>query len=228
LGSHDHRRILAVTYVVGDDNSQFIVLGEGDDQLFGGAGDDTVGSTTGNDQIFGEAGDDLLFGGAGNDLLNGGANRDAALYGVTSDGVTLSGTRGTVTAVDASGTDTLTGVELVVFTGENTTGKDRVTVLLQDNAPVAGQYGFNEAAYLNAHQDVAAAVEAGIFASGAEHYALFGQGEGRVARSFVRCTVLSGRQSRCRRCGNRRYFCIRLRALPAPRLCRKQVAQSSI
>jgi hypothetical protein len=167
-------------YVMGDDSAQIIVLGEGDDQLFGGAGDDTVGSTTGNDQIFGEAGDDLLFGGAGNDLLNGGANRDAALYGVTSDGVTLSGTRGTVTAVDASGTDTLTGVELVVFTGENTTGKDRVTVLLQDNAPVAGQYGFNEAAYLGAHQDVAAAVEAGIFASGAEHYALFGQGEGRV------------------------------------------------
>lgn len=167
-------------YVMGDDSAQIIVLGEGDDQLFGGAGDDTVGSTTGNDQIFGEAGDDLLFGGAGNDLLNGGANRDAALYGVTSDGVTLSGTRGTVTAVDAGGTDTLTGVELVVFTGENTTGKDRVTVLLQDNAPVAGQYGFNEAAYLGAHQDVAAAVAAGIFASGAEHYALFGQGEGRV------------------------------------------------
>ncbi|MGS4883412.1 DUF4347 domain-containing protein [Roseibium sp. MB-4] len=167
-------------YVVGDDNSQFIVLGEGDDQLFGGAGDDTVGSTTGNDQIFGDAGDDLLFGGAGNDTLSGGANRDAALYGATRDGVTLSGTRGTVTAVDAGGTDTLTGVELVVFTGENTTGKDRVTVLLQDNAPAAGQYGFNEAAYLNAHPDVAAAVAAGIFASGAEHYALYGDGEGRI------------------------------------------------
>ncbi|XYK81214.1 MAG: DUF4347 domain-containing protein [Labrenzia sp.] len=167
-------------YVMGDDSAQIIVLGEGDDQLFGGAGDDTVGSTTGNDQIFGEAGDDLLFGGAGNDLLNGGANRDAALYGATSDGVILSGTRGTVTAVDAGGTDTLTGVELVVFTGENTTGKDRVTVLLQDNAPVAGQYGFNESAYLSAHQDVAAAVAVGIFASGAEHYALFGEGEGRV------------------------------------------------
>jgi hypothetical protein len=168
-------------YVVGDENSQFIRLGEGDDQLFGGAGDDTVGSTTGNDQIFGEAGDDLLFGGAGNDTLNGGANRDAALYGETQDGVTLSGARGAALAVDAGGTDTLIGVELVVFTGENTTGKDRVTVLLQDEAPVAGQYGFNEAAYLNAHPDVAAAVAAGVFASGAEHYMQFGQGEGRAA-----------------------------------------------
>jgi hypothetical protein len=167
-------------FVVGDDKNQFILLGEGDDQLYGGGGNDTIGSTTGNDQIFGEAGDDLLFGGTGNDTLNGGANRDAALYGVTQDGVTVSGSRGAATAVDAGGTDTLIGVELVVFTGENTTGKDRVTVLLQDEEPVAGQYGFNEAAYLNAHPDVAAAVTAGVFASGAEHYALFGQAEGRA------------------------------------------------
>ncbi|MEP3121191.1 MAG: DUF4347 domain-containing protein, partial [Nisaea sp.] len=103
-------------YAVGDDSSQFIRLGEGDDQLFGGAGDDTIGSTTGNDQIFGESGHDLLFGGAGDDALNGGTNRDAALYGVASDGVTLSGTRGNVSAVDGGGTDTLTDIELVVFT----------------------------------------------------------------------------------------------------------------
>ncbi|MEO9961483.1 MAG: hypothetical protein ABJF07_14410, partial [Nisaea sp.] len=168
-------------YAVGDDSSQFIRLGEGDDQLFGGAGDDTIGSTTGNDQIFGESGHDLLFGGAGDDALNGGTNRDAALYGVASDGVTLSGTRGNVSAVDGGGTDTLTDIELVVFTGENTSGKDRVTVLIQDDAPVAGQYGFNEAAYLSAYQDVADAVSAGDIASGAEHYSMNGQSEGRTA-----------------------------------------------
>jgi len=168
-------------YVVGDDNRQVIILGAEDDQHYGGGCDDTVGSAGGNDQIFGEAGNDLLFGGAGNDALNGGANRDAALYGATRDGVTLSGTRGAVTAVDAGGTDTLTGVELVVFAGENASGKDRVTVLLQDTVPVNGQYGFNEAAYLSAYQDVADAFAAGVFESGAAHYAMFGQGEGRAA-----------------------------------------------
>ncbi|QDG77283.1 DUF4347 domain-containing protein [Labrenzia sp. PHM005] len=168
-------------YVVGDDNRQVIILGAEDDQLFGGGGDDTVGSEGGNDLIHGGVGNDLLFGGAGNDMLDGGGNRDAALYGGTSSSVSLSGTRSSVTAVDGQGTDTLTGVELVVFAGTNASGKDRVTVLAQDSSTVTGQYGFNEAAYLAANPDVAAAVSAGTFASGAEHYATYGKGEGRVA-----------------------------------------------
>jgi hypothetical protein len=168
-------------YVVGDDNRQFIVLGADDDQLFGGAGDDTVGSEGGDDLIYGEAGNDLLFGGAGDDTLNGGANLDAALYSGTNTSVTLSGPRSSATAAGSQGTDTLTGVELVVFTGDNTSGKDRVTVLAQDGSSAAGQYGFNEAAYLAANPDVAAAVAAGAVASGAEHYALYGQSEGRSA-----------------------------------------------
>lgn len=40
--------------------------------------------------------------------------------------------------------------------------------------------GFNDSVYLAVNQDVAAAVEAGVFASGLAHYQQFGQNEGRV------------------------------------------------
>lgn len=40
--------------------------------------------------------------------------------------------------------------------------------------------GFNDSVYLAVNRDVAAAVEAGVFASGLAHYQQFGQNEGRV------------------------------------------------
>ncbi|QEI04971.1 DUF4214 domain-containing protein [Pigmentiphaga aceris] len=60
----------------GDDNNQFIVLGEGDDILHGLGGNDTVGSLRGNDQTFGDDGDDVVYGGTGDDILHGGNGND--------------------------------------------------------------------------------------------------------------------------------------------------------
>ncbi|WP_339948259.1 DUF4347 domain-containing protein [uncultured Albimonas sp.] len=65
-------------FVTADSAIQHIVLGAGDDRLYGGGGDDTVGSRGGDDRVFGGEGDDIVFGGAGADVVRGGAGRDAA------------------------------------------------------------------------------------------------------------------------------------------------------
>lgn len=71
-------------YVIGDNNTQTIILGADDDILHGGGGDDIVGSRSGDDQLYGDEGNDLLIGGVGNDVLNGGVGNDV-LQGGSSD-----------------------------------------------------------------------------------------------------------------------------------------------
>ncbi|MEQ9330901.1 DUF4347 domain-containing protein [Thalassobaculum sp.] len=67
-------------YVTGDDASQFISLGVGDDTLYGGSGADTIGSGSGLDDLYGEDGDDMVFGGTDADNVFGGADQDM-VYG---------------------------------------------------------------------------------------------------------------------------------------------------
>jgi hypothetical protein len=142
---------------------------------------DTGRSATGNDLVAGSGNDDVLLGSSNNYALNGGNKLDTVVYDRTKDDVGLSGTRSGVTVTDGDGTDTLVAVELVVFTGANGTGQDRVLVINPDSSTVTGTYGFNEAVYLTTHADVAAAVAAGAFSSGAQHYALHGNSEDRTA-----------------------------------------------
>ena len=61
---------------IGDNLSQFMVLGADNDILSGGGGDDTVGSLGGNDQTSGDAGNDIVYGGSANDTLSGGTGND--------------------------------------------------------------------------------------------------------------------------------------------------------
>jgi uncharacterized delta-60 repeat protein len=63
-------------YVFGNDDSQTLFLGEGDDELHGGGGNDIVASNQGDDHLFGDDGADLVVGGIGNDELEGGAGDD--------------------------------------------------------------------------------------------------------------------------------------------------------
>ena len=74
-------------FVFGNGSSQEIILGEGDDSLFGGAGDDIVGSKSGNDFISGDEGNDWLVGGTGNDTLDGGDGNDILQGGASDAGV---------------------------------------------------------------------------------------------------------------------------------------------
>jgi hypothetical protein len=186
-------------YFIGDstlDNAgQIRILGENTFGLENGAGTggadadyadlvltfDTGRSATGNDLVAGSGNDDVLLGSSANYALNGGNKLDTVVYDRTKDDVGLTGTRSGVTVTDGDGTDTLVAVELVVFTGANGTGQDRVMVINPDSSTLTGTYGFNEAVYLTTHADVAAAVAAGAFSSGAQHYALHGNSEDRTA-----------------------------------------------
>ncbi len=92
----------------GDDDSQFIVLGEDDDVLHGGGGNDTVGSLRGNDQVFGDAGNDVVYGGSGNDTLTGGTGNDAMNGGFGFDTGVQSGARADYTVRTENGSVILT------------------------------------------------------------------------------------------------------------------------
>lgn len=109
-------------YVIGDDASQNIFLGAGDDVLSGGGGDDIIGSAGGNDQIFGDDGNDLVFGGEGNDAINGGAGIDIVrLVGSGRSDYTMRVENGKLTVTHRNGgidgTDTVANVEKLNFTG---------------------------------------------------------------------------------------------------------------
>jgi Ca2+-binding RTX toxin-like protein len=71
-------------YLYGDEGSDSLSAGGGDDYLYGGNGDDTLLGNGGHDVLLGEVGIDSLFGGAGRDLLIGGAGQDW-LYGQEDD-----------------------------------------------------------------------------------------------------------------------------------------------
>lgn len=59
--------------------------------------------------------------------------------------------------------------------------KSKLMGKIKNNDPVAKGLAFDEAAYLSAYPDVAAAVKGGVFTSGQAHYDLNGYSEGRVA-----------------------------------------------
>lgn len=76
----------------------------------------------GDDTLIGGAGNDRLIGGAGDDSINGGSGRDRAVYLDDRDSHQLTLTRGADDQIQveivssASGSDSLTGVERIVFT----------------------------------------------------------------------------------------------------------------
>ena len=112
-------------FVVLNEQKQTVILGAGDDILFGGAGDDTIGSLDGDDQVTGGSGDDIVYGGAGHDILTGGSGNDALNGGLGFDTAIQTGaltdyqikTNGHhLTLTHHNGdVDTLTDIEIVRF-----------------------------------------------------------------------------------------------------------------
>jgi hypothetical protein len=104
--------------VIGDDASQYIVLGAGDDELHGGGGDDTIGSEGGDDRLFGDSGNDELFGGAGADLLHGGSDTDTVSYEGNRDDYIVTQDHSVITVqskADPEDIDTLINIETLAF-----------------------------------------------------------------------------------------------------------------
>jgi len=143
---------------VGGDAADSLTAGGNAAALLGGRGADTLTGGAGFDTLTGGAGDDRLIGGGGIDFAVFAGDRSAFTLTRDGDGFLLTGT---------DGSDRLSGVEMAVF--------NRGAIFLGG----AGASLFNEAGYLAANPDVAAAVRAGALSSGQSHYEAFGRAEGR-------------------------------------------------
>ncbi|MGF1501011.1 MAG: S8 family serine peptidase [Paracoccaceae bacterium] len=103
-----------------------VLSGDGDDSLTGDLRANTLSAGRGADLVAGGDGDDTLAGAAGDDTISGGAGVDRAVYrGAIADYSVEAFEDGTVTVAhldvagltpgEVDGTDTLDGVELLVF-----------------------------------------------------------------------------------------------------------------
>ncbi|MFN3677048.1 MAG: Ig-like domain-containing protein [Sphingomonas pseudosanguinis] len=93
--------------ITGNDASNVLRSGNGNDRITGGAGNDVIHAGAGNDQVDAGAGNDLVFGGDGNDSILGGTGNDS-LYGDSGNDM-LDGGEGNDTLSGGEGNDTLLG-----------------------------------------------------------------------------------------------------------------------
>lgn len=109
-------------YCVGSSLSEVFDLMEGDDTAYGAGGDDLMSGGAGLDVLDGGSGDDALSGGDDDDILKGGAGDDTASYAgdsidydILHDATSDSYSVKALATGSAEGTDTLTGVEKLLF-----------------------------------------------------------------------------------------------------------------
>lgn len=146
----------AAQTLVGDNSAQTFLLG---------AQNDTVSAGGGNDRIQAGGGNNVIDGGAGIDTVR--------LAGNSANARISQNTDGSLSVTTAGGTDTLSNIEILRF--------DDGIRLVAPKTASSGGYTVQEDFYLAQNPDVAAAVKAGIFTSGAEHFARYGHLEGRTA-----------------------------------------------
>jgi Ca2+-binding RTX toxin-like protein/subtilisin-like proprotein convertase family protein len=129
----------AVTYGIADWSIiENAYSGKGADRLVGNAADNVLDAAAGND---------VLEGGAGNDILIGGAGSDTAVYAGNQNEYSISwdATTETITVIDNKttggdeGTDTLVGIERIVFADSDISLSEQVG----NNAPVANRTFFD-------------------------------------------------------------------------------------
>jgi Ca2+-binding RTX toxin-like protein len=124
----------------GAEGSDTITGLAGDDEICGGAGDDHLDGGFNDDVICGGTGDDTITGNLGNDTIDGGAGDDTTMFGgdLRSYKITRTGEdQFSVQHIDAGrgraneGTDTVRGVETLVFADQTV---DLKSFDLQSNA----------------------------------------------------------------------------------------------
>ncbi len=103
------------------------------DTIIGNAAANRLAGGAGNDTLRGGAGNDTLLGQAGSNLLDGGAGDDTAVYAGSRAGVTITKVGEAFTVRHSSGTDTLLGIERLVFDDA------RVALDLSDSAGTAAR-----------------------------------------------------------------------------------------
>ncbi|MFV3126001.1 hypothetical protein [Niveispirillum sp. KHB5.9] len=149
-----------------------------------------VTGTAATDRVYGDfrgnvltglAGNDLFDGGLGNDTMSGGTGLDVALF---TGGTASIAADGTAIVTGPDSIDRTDGVEVLIL-GSRTIFTHAVSRTLLSN-PV------DEKIYLAANPDVAAAVTAGAFTSGAAHWAAYGKAEGRSPSAFFDADYYAG------------------------------------
>lgn len=121
-GAAGNDTLEGIESIRGSDHADTLIGDDANNTLSGGAGDDILD---------GGAGDDLLVGGAGSNTIEGGAGNDTVTYeGGSAINIDLS----EGTATDADGTDSISGVENVIGSGQS----DTITGDAGDNIINAG------------------------------------------------------------------------------------------
>lgn len=82
--------------------------------LTGGNGNDELSSGSGNDTLAGGAGADSFSAGSGSNVITGGSGTDTASYATTGAAITATVSGSSATVVHSGGTDSLSGVEVLV------------------------------------------------------------------------------------------------------------------
>jgi Ca2+-binding RTX toxin-like protein len=108
--------LVIITGTAGDDTLTGTANTETIDGL---AGNDTLRTGGGNDTLRGGAGDDQIHSGTGNNIIDGGEGYDHLYFGEATSGVSINMATGT--AAGGSGSDTITGIELVFGSSFNDT-----------------------------------------------------------------------------------------------------------
>ena len=154
----------AVTYGIADWSIiENAFSGKGADKLVGNAADNMLDAGAGNDVLIGAEGDDTLIGGAGSDTVVYAGNQ--AEYGISWDPTTE-----TITVVDNltsngdEGTDTLTGIERIVFADGDISLSDTVG----NNAPVANRSFFESTVVVSASAGIDLQIPADAFSDSDE------------------------------------------------------------
>ncbi len=122
-------------------NVENVIGGSGNDLITGDGSANILNGGAGNDGINAEGGDDVVTGGAGNDLIDGDGGTDTAVFTSTtpSDGMAsqLSSTEIRVATGGIEGTDTLTNVERIRFTLNDSNPSNDIEIIVDNgNAEV--------------------------------------------------------------------------------------------
>lgn len=117
-----------------------IAAGDSADTIDGGAGNDQIYSGVGADIVTGGDGNDLFAGGNGDDTLTGGGGLDRAIYFGARSAYSVSQGATTTVSGNSEGTDTLNGVERLIFADQ--TVVVRATQVLDFNGEGSGDLLF--------------------------------------------------------------------------------------
>lgn len=134
--AHDATRIAQFAETEGDTQQTYAFVFSGNDTFNGSAFADGLMGYAGNDTFNAGGGNDLILGGAGNDSINGQDGTDTAYFIWARANYTVTRTSNGFTVVDkagAEGTDTLSGVERLMF------GDGKGVALDVDPASLGGQ-----------------------------------------------------------------------------------------